>query len=77
MTVSHEQFRDPEEVAFDERQARRKADKEYGRHYRRGVTASRNFRGGGYGKSPLERADDRGEPDAWYDGYMDHSKGWL
>lgn len=66
------QFSDPDDrVAAN--QARAAADREYGRHYRRGVTASKRFTGRGTGPSPLERADARGEPEAWYDGYLDHA----
>jgi hypothetical protein len=45
--------------------------KEYKGHYNRGWKASQ---GGGDGvTSPLERADMRGEPGPWYDGYMDYA----
>ena len=46
------------------------------RHYSRGYAASGRrptqieLNGG---PSQLERADDRGEPSAWYDGYMDYA----
>jgi hypothetical protein len=46
---------------------------EYRGHYQRGWRASH-----GYGTSeisPLERADLRGEPGAWYDGYTDYAVG--
>ena len=50
----------------------------YGREasYRRGWLASVRYGAStGNGPSPLERADSRGEPDAWYDGYHDHAAG--
>ena len=68
------QFSDPDDPSVAN-QARAKADKDYGRHYRRGVAASKRFSSGSAYSSPLERADNRGEPDAWYDGYHDHSRG--
>ena len=43
---------------------------EYRGHYSRGWKASQRGADG-----TLERADGRGEPNAWYDGYMDHSVG--
>jgi hypothetical protein len=46
---------------------------EYTRHYNRGWRASQG--GGGGVSSPLERADSRGEPKAWYDGYLDDAVG--
>jgi hypothetical protein len=46
----------------------------YNGHYSRGWRASQNP-GSGYGPSPLERADDRNEPRAWYDGYLDYATG--
>ena len=63
---------DPD-VRLPARQAKAKADKEYGKAYRRGRAASKRYTGGGNGPSPLERADTRGEPLAWYHGYEDHS----
>lgn len=44
------------------------------RSYRRGWTASQEERGSGW-VTPLDRADLRGEPNEWYDGYSDHSQG--
>lgn len=41
----------------------------YKKAYLRGWKSSSRFEGG------LERADARGEPDAWYDGYMDNAAG--
>jgi hypothetical protein len=41
---------------------------EYKGHYNRGWNTSKRMSDDGLG-----RADDRGEPDAWYDGYMDHA----
>ncbi len=50
------------------------ARQEYTKHYNRGWGSSeRATRSTGYGDSPLERADDRKEPEAWYDGYLDHA----
>lgn len=66
------QFEDPY-AQVERNKDRAKADKEYGAHYRRGRAASKRGTGRGYGPSPLERADNRGEPDAWYDGYHDHA----
>lgn len=45
---------------------------EYDGHYNRGYRASQSP-GSGYGPSKLERADDRNEPKAWYDGYHDYA----
>lgn len=44
----------------------------YKRAYSRGWTASRRYTGLSP-VSPLERADDRNEPSAWYDGYHDYA----
>src|SRR6266568_378123 len=50
--------------------------REYNGHYNRGWQSSqRAARSAGNGPSALERADDRREPDAWYDGYLDHATG--
>lgn len=68
-----QQFQDDPYARVEANKARAKADKEYGAAYRRGRTASKRYTGGGFGPSPLERADSRGEPDAWYDGYHDHA----
>lgn len=65
------QFDDDPYAQVAKNKSRAKVDKEYGAAYRRGRKASMNYRGG-Y-TSPLERADSRGEPDAWYDGYHDHA----
>ena len=70
------QFEDEWDRA-DRRAALAKTDKEYGKAYRRGIAASRRFTGTGHGKSPLEKADDRGEQDAWYHGYEDHAAGRI
>ena len=43
--------------------------REYKKHYRRGYRASEGAAGA------LDRADFRGEPQAWYDGYMDLATG--
>ena len=52
---------------------RRRADisePEYRKHYGRGwATSSRATEGA------LDRADMKGEPEAWYDGYSDHAVG--
>lgn len=47
---------------------------DYRKAYNRGWLASSRFTGRS-SVSPLERADDRGEPSAWYDGYHDHAAG--
>lgn len=61
------------DIRVEARQAKAKSDKEYGKAYRRGRAASMRYRGGGYGKTPQEKADDRNEPRAWYHGYEDHA----
>ena len=43
---------------------------EYRAAYNRGWRASATTTGGA-----LDRADARREPDAWYDGYLDHAAG--
>lgn len=45
------------------------ADKAYNGHYNRGWKASQGY--DHMKASPLERADSRGEPEAWYHGYND------
>jgi hypothetical protein len=45
-------------------------EKTYAADYNRGWRA-----GQGAGSGYLDRADDRGEPDAWYDGYLDAAAG--
>jgi hypothetical protein len=44
---------------------------QYRRHYERGWRAS----GRPDAVAPLDAADARGEPDAWYDGYHDRAAG--
>jgi hypothetical protein len=44
-------------------------------HYRRGWNSSERTFLSGSDSSPLERADSKGEPPAWYDGYMDSATG--
>lgn len=44
-------------------------------HYRRGWNSSERSFLSGSDASPLERADSKGEPPAWYDGYMDSATG--
>jgi len=46
----------------------RTIDDVYRAAYQRGWLAARRV-------GALERADDRGEPDAWYDGYLDNAAG--
>lgn len=46
----------------------RDLDPDYVRHYNRGWKASSNPNA----IAPLDAADRRGEPDAWYDGYSDY-----
>jgi hypothetical protein len=53
------------------RSAAAKGGPEYNRHYNRGWRASQNWSGSD--PAPLERADMKGEPGAWYDGYMDYA----
>lgn len=50
---------------------------EYRAAYERGWRASRRYlQSTSYQVfTPLERADERGEPTAWYDGYADESAG--
>lgn len=48
---------------------------EYVKHYSRGYSASRRAMDSMSDESPLERADMRGEPDSWYDGYHDEAAG--
>lgn len=70
------QFIDDPDERRAQNQARVKVDPDYAKHYKRGRAASVRFgRSSGSGLSPLERADSRGEPNAWYDGYMDHANG--
>ena len=45
---------------------------EYKRDYNRGWRSSSNYSGS---DGMLDRADARGESDAWYDGYYDHAAG--
>jgi len=45
----------------------------YKKNYNRGRAASQRW--GGTFPSPIERADDRGEAAAWYDGYLDYAAG--
>jgi hypothetical protein len=55
-----------------------KADPEYQRDYERGWRASHNYPDSienNGGPSILERADNRNETDAWYDGYGDWACG--
>lgn len=48
------------------------ADPQYRRDYMRGRRASQRYTG--YEVTPpLERADQRGETGAWYDGYTDYA----
>lgn len=42
--------------------------KEYNQHYSRGWGASARM-----SSTALERADRKGEPNSWYDGYLDHA----
>lgn len=42
--------------------------------YRRGWQASARDTGATAWETPMDRADARGEPDEWYDGYSDHSQ---
>lgn len=42
--------------------------------YRRGWKASQDYTGGNAYETPMDRADGRGEPDEWYDGYSDNSQ---
>jgi hypothetical protein len=46
---------------------------EHRAHYDRGYSASENHASYRGEYSPLEEADLRGEPDSWYQGYMDHA----
>lgn len=48
----------------------RKDTPEYRNHYSRGYSAAR-----GRSDTALDRADSRGEPSAWYDGYADRANG--
>lgn len=43
---------------------------EYKKHYTRGWSTSKRA-----SMDSLEKADSRGEPTAWYDGYMDYAVG--
>lgn len=49
------------------------AVRKYRSDYRRGWKASQGFGPDRQYDSPLEMADGRGEPGAWYDGYMDYA----
>lgn len=62
----------PTVLATLRREAAARGDAEYAGHYNRGWRASQ---GGQHSatSSPLERADGRNEPKAWYDGYLDYA----
>jgi len=46
---------------------------EYRAAYQRGWNASQKYTITKDGRTPIERADDRNEPHAWYDGFDDNS----
>jgi hypothetical protein len=48
---------------------------EYRAAYLRGWRASDRYVVSRDGRTPVERADDRGEPHAWYDGFDDQLAG--